>query len=709
MGKSVISAIAVAARGGDAPRLRAVDYLRVSTEEQTKGYGIAYTGKRTAAHIARKGWDHVDTFVDDGESGTLPWELRPGATRIMELAVKEPRPFDLVCVYETRAIGRKNRVFWEWVWRLQDLGIFVAIVDEDIDNTTEEGESRMRDKANEAFKELTKIRQRTQGGIQEKAEAGGFPGGQARYGYRIANRGVKGEQRLVLDICDGGEMCTRTDPCEAIHEAEVLRFARRVAIRVQKNWEAVALYLNAEGFFTRSGTPWTGPNIRGRLTDENLLNARFVFRDEKNGAQIGPDGTPVWGESITMDLPPVFTSEEVAEFRATKPARSYTYPAHTRVYPMSGALISPCGRHYVGSTPVKSESSHYVCSGKQAEYAGAAGCSCSQVWAEGVEEWVWGSVCALLGNRDRLLALADEWVGTVAPQQVDYSTRLASLDQKIAEQYDTIDLMTGVTARQVTRQGLTGKAAERAVERKLESFYRELEQLQGERADIELWQSEAQEADQRAKDLHALAQSARGRLGKFTKDQQAEWLGLLDIKVKVLENPPAMRRGLACPIADWFREHDRWVPTLSEETWQRIVEAEGFLHGGLVPRQAGGVAPRAVLEAFLKKALTGASWPALEAEIGSKGLIGHWRRWVKQGRWERVMEAMKHSDGAPAAPRHQLPKMELTGKVRPGVILAATSDREAGDQECHARASAPSAGACCSSGHPAHAAGRWSR
>ncbi|WP_176733169.1 hypothetical protein [Streptomyces agglomeratus] len=35
--------------------LRAVDYLRVSTEEQTKGYGIAYTGKRTKAHIAKKG------------------------------------------------------------------------------------------------------------------------------------------------------------------------------------------------------------------------------------------------------------------------------------------------------------------------------------------------------------------------------------------------------------------------------------------------------------------------------------------------------------------------------------------------------------------------------------------------------------------------------------------------------------------------------
>ncbi|MEV5883131.1 recombinase family protein [Streptomyces sp. NPDC052020] len=708
MGKSAMLAIDNAARAIAGKQLRAVDYLRVSTEDQAKGYGIAYTGKRTAAHIARKGWAHVETFTDEGESGTLPWELREGATKIMELAVQQPRPFDLVCVYETRAIGRKNRVFWEWVWKLQDLGIFVAVVDEDIDNTTEEGEARMRDKANEAFKELAKIRKRTQGGIQQKAEMGGFPGGQARYGYRIANKGVKGEQVLVLDVCDGGEACTRTDPCETVHEADVLRLARRIAVRVRRNWEKVALYLNAEGFFTRSGKPWAGPNIRGRLMDEDLLNARLIFRNEKNGAQIGPDGNPVWGESITLSIPPMFTPDEVAELRAAE-GRTYTKsPIPGRVYPVSGRLLSPCGKHYVGGTPKEDESLHYVCAGKRPEYAGAATCSCSQIYADGVEGWVWENVCKLLGDRDRLLALADEWVGATAKKQVDYSSRLAALDQKIAEKNGTIDLMTAMFATQVTRQGLTGHAAEAAVEKKLQPHYVELEQLQKERTDIETWQTEAQEADQRVKDLHALAQSAHGRLEACTKEQQAEWLALLDIKVKVLENPPAMRRGLACPVGEWFRDHERDVPILDDQVWKQIVELEGFPNGGLVPRQAGGLAPRTVLEVFLKKARTGASWPALEAETGSKGLTGHWRRWNQQGRWDRVMEAMKGRDGVPVAPRHRLPKMEMTGKVRPGVILAATSVREAGDQEGHAQESGPWAVACCSSGRPARAAGRWS-
>ncbi|MEU4492593.1 recombinase family protein [Streptomyces sp. NPDC023998] len=703
MGKSVISAIGTAARVMNASALRAVDYLRVSTEDQTKGYGIAYTGKRTTAHILRKGWNHVGTYTDEGESGTLPWEKRPGATEIMDLAVQEPRPFDLVCVYETRAIGRQNRVFWEWVWKLQDLGIFVAVVDEDIDNTTEDGEARMREKANEAFKELARIRKRTQGGIQEKAEMGGFPGGQARYGYRIANKGHKGEQHLVIDDCDGGEVCSRTDPCETLHEAPILRTARQIAVREKGNWRKVALCLNAEGFVTRSGIPWTHANIRARLTDEDLLNARYVFRSAKN-AQLRPDGTPVWGASTTLELPRIFTEAEVAELRAATAKPQRKSPVVGRTYTLSGRLVSPCGQRYVGGSPADSETLHYRCSGKAEDYAGGGSCSCPQIYAQGVEEWAWKSICDLLGDGDRLRTLADEWVGTTAKQQVDYSSRLASLDQKIAEKDDTIDLMMAVAAKQVTRQGLTGAAAEEAVEKKLKPLYEELEQLRRERAEIEVWQSEATKADQRAKDLQALAQTASERLDTFTKEQQAEWIVLLDIEVKVLETPPPMHRGLACPIGEWFRANQRQVPTLCDCTWEQVVELEGFPNGGVAPRQRGGLAPRTVLEAFLKKARTGVAWPELDAENGSTGLIGHWKRWSASGRWERVMEAMKGCDGGPVAPRHPLPQLEMTGKVRPGVILAVGGTV----REHHAQESDPWAAAYCSSGRPSPADGRSS-
>ncbi|WP_093819989.1 recombinase family protein [Streptomyces sp. PpalLS-921] len=136
-------AAAVAARLRSGRRaLRAVDYVRVSTEEQAKGYGIAYSGKRTARHIRQKGWEHVGTFVDEGVSGALESRQRPALRRLMEQAWMGPRPFDIVVMNEGRAIGRTGRAFWRWVWELQEIGIFVAVVKRDYDNSTPEGRAR---------------------------------------------------------------------------------------------------------------------------------------------------------------------------------------------------------------------------------------------------------------------------------------------------------------------------------------------------------------------------------------------------------------------------------------------------------------------------------------------------------------------------------------------------------------------------------------
>ncbi|MFF6809035.1 recombinase family protein [Streptomyces sp. NPDC012403] len=161
----------------------------MSTEHQRKGYGIAYTGRRVVKHIADKGWALVDIVADEGSSGSLDHTQRPDVRELMRQARMTPRPFDVVTVYEDRAIGRKGRALWPWVWELQDLGVFTAVVVGGHDNATEEGESRIRKAADRAEDELIVIRNRTQGGIQEKAECMGHEGaclgGSVPYGRRV--------------------------------------------------------------------------------------------------------------------------------------------------------------------------------------------------------------------------------------------------------------------------------------------------------------------------------------------------------------------------------------------------------------------------------------------------------------------------------------------------------------------------------------------
>lgn len=668
MGKSLTSSIDVTAeRGG----LRAVDYLRVSTAGQARGYGVAYTSKRTARYIERKGWSHVGTYVDEGVSGSLEAHQRGDLGRLMRDAECDPRPFDMVVVNESRAIGRTGRAFWRCVWDLEELGVFVAVVEGDYDNSSASGRSLMREGADCAEGERKIIRARTQGGIQEKAEGGGFPGGRACYGYRISGKGRKGEQKLVIDDCDGGEHCSETLPCTTLHEAVVLRRAHTLAVEFQGNWRKVALRLNAEGLLNRSGQPWSHPNIRARLLNEESLAGRFVFRNPRY-AEMGSDGSPVYGESVIIAVTPVFTPEEVAELLRMTAKRARVTVGPHRVYPLSGRVVSPCGKHYVGAARADATTRHYRCTGKIEMYPGAPTCSCSQIDAGGVEKWALTEVRKLLGDVECLRTMAEEWAGTAGGRNVNLAARLAELDEHIAEQNDTIDVATVVVTERELSRGRSSQEVEATVERTVEPLVKELARLEKTREEAIAWQAEAEKGTERAKTLQVLAQMAHHSAEELSEERQREFMRLFDIRIKVTGPPAPMRKGLVCSVAEWFRTNERLVPQFTEAAWGLVVEAVRFPGGGPDARQKGGLAPRAVLEALLEKARTGARWPEIDAKYGSTGLRGHWQRWSASGLWEELMSVLERCEGTPPAAPHPLPPMEMSGKVRPGFILAAS-------------------------------------
>ena len=50
--------------------MRVVTYARVSTREQAEnGHGLDAQETRLVAEIGQRGWERVDTYVDDGLSG----------------------------------------------------------------------------------------------------------------------------------------------------------------------------------------------------------------------------------------------------------------------------------------------------------------------------------------------------------------------------------------------------------------------------------------------------------------------------------------------------------------------------------------------------------------------------------------------------------------------------------------------------------------
>ncbi|MFE2492655.1 transposase [Streptomyces scopuliridis] len=647
MGKTLTRAIDAAARAVQPDQLRAVDYLRVSTDDQAKGYGISYTGKRTAKHIKTKGWYHVGTFADEEVSGSLPWREREDMSRLVGQALQTPRPFDVVVVNEERAIGRAGRAFWPWVWDLEDLGIFVAIVKGDYDNTTQDGRSRMRDAAGRAEDERELIRDRTQGGIQDKAEEGGHVGGRPPFGWRIKRQGKRGESYLAKDKTSD----------------KTLHRAWELIVREHRNRDQSAAALNLVGMFGPGGRPWTGDSLAQVLKGDPIQRGVRVFRNpasagKRRGTQLDRAGQPLYGETVTIKLDRIFTKKEIRQLNAALERTSRASREGTAVHPLSTRLIGLCGSHYTGSLRAEEKHGVYVCSGRTPKpTADKAACSCSQIGAQALETKVWTEVCALLSNPARLMAMASDWADVAQGAKANHNSRIAELEKQVAQQDRAIAAAVLVASQE--------RNAAKAIKAAIGQLQKERDRLDAHLAEAKAWQEEAAAAEQRASDLQTLAKVARDRLHEMTPPQQAEVLSLLDVRVTILGSvPPRTRRD--DQVTGWFRSRERVVPTLSDDAWALAETALTPLRRGRPARP-----PRLAMEAILHKARTGCAWRNLPEEYGPwETVVGTWRRWQASGEWEQMLNLLADTPGTTVPEdRVLLPALRVEGRLDPRLLI----------------------------------------
>jgi DNA invertase Pin-like site-specific DNA recombinase len=655
MGKRVKAALETLDRVTQPRRLRAVMYLRVSTEEQVDGYGIEDAEKRCARYIERQEtWDLVGRYADEGISGSLPAEERPHLLRLMNDA--EAGQFDVVVVGEGRAIGRTDRAYWPWVWALEDKGIFVADARLGIDNTTDAGREQMREEANYAFKEWTRIRSRTQGGLQGKAEDGGAVGAPP-FGWYIENKGVKRRSRYALQE----------------REHATLKRGRELVVQYLGDVSKATAALNAEGLLTRSGVPWSRENLRARLTSDATLNARIIWRNpDGEYTKTDRDGKPTYGRTVVIDLPPAFTPEEVAELKqALAMGTKVRAPREgTELYPLSKRMTAPCGQHYRGGKATTTQQRKYRCGGKYKPAPGAETCDCSELNADAVETAVWARLTQFLSDPEALRAQARNWVGIADGLKVNHADRLEELDKKIGIQQRALATIMTTAAIQAAEAGMNPEQSAALVAETAKGIKQQLARLAEERAQAAAWQAEADQAESRARDLESLARMARTRLPELTPAERARVLHLLDIKIQVEANV-SYRDGNPCPVIAWFQAQGRPVPLgVSDAAWSRIEP--------LVTKSKGTkrTAPhREVIEAFLAKARTGARWIDLDTPGGyaPKSLSGRWLRWQPSGLWAQVVEQLDGEAVPPAGAPALVPPMQIRGGFVPSQMLAPAS------------------------------------
>lgn len=633
------SAIEAAARAVGTRTLRAVDYLRVSTEEQKKGYGVARQSRKTTRHIELKQWVHVGTYKDEGVSGSLEAADRGALKRLMGDAQQTPRPFDIVVVPDGRVIGRKGRAFWRWVWALEDIGVFVAVVADDYDNTTTEGRKKMRRDANYAETEWEAIRDRTQGGLQEKAvlTPAAHIGGHAPYGYRIANKGNPGSY-LVID----GD------------EAKVIKHVYDLVVGEGLNLRKATIRLISEGITARSGKSWTRDNLRDRIMSAPVLDAVLVFRGKH--AKRDENGDPLWGDSVAIELPRILTEEQSAELRR-KVAETAKHSSGRRwFYPLSGQIVSVCGKTYsgLGYTTGREAARFYRCAGCAPKDLSQRPCGCSRIDADALEKHVWKHVTEIASDSEKLQELAAEWIGMAEGDATALVDRITDLDHRIQGMNASILAVIVATAKQ-------SKSAD-AVEAATAVLNDELQQLHNLCHEAAEWHAEMEESDQRARGLIALAM-AKTSFPEMAPEQQAAILSMLELKVTITGPVPDDRRGgVPCTVRAWYATTGVCIPAaaLSDEEWAKAAP--------LLPKGRRGTVRQSV-DAIFYKARTGKSWPDVIKETGATIQASkHFNAWISDDTWSRVNAALADVERVPLPELRLLPSMVIEGRVDPSAM-----------------------------------------
>ena len=182
----------------DAPRMRAAEYVRMSTEHQQ--YSTENQADKIREYAVRRGIDIIKTYADEGKSG-LRIDGRQALQRLIRDVEAGTADFDIILVYDVSRWGRfqdaDESAYYEYICRRA--GIQVAYCAEQFENdgspvsTIVKGVKRAM--AGEYSRELSA---KVFAGQCRLIELGFRQGGPAGYGLRRTLVDVKGDVKAEL-------------------------------------------------------------------------------------------------------------------------------------------------------------------------------------------------------------------------------------------------------------------------------------------------------------------------------------------------------------------------------------------------------------------------------------------------------------------------------------------------------------------------------
>jgi site-specific DNA recombinase len=421
-------------------------YVRVSTEEQRERQSIITQREFAARYCDLHELPVHETYADDGISGTVALESRPGGIRLLEAARRHK--FDQLLVYKLDRLGRDTRLILNAVAELEKHGVRVRSMTEEFDTATATGRLMLTMLSGFAAHERELIRERSVEGTKRLAEAGAWLGGIVPYGYR--KRGERGHSRLVIS--------DEPLPTSELSEAEVVRTIYRMSGTEKNSCQKIADHLNRTGVPCGSAENDAGTGKRTRRTAPIWRPAyirNMIVNQTYMGQHLYGKRSTNRGRKVIVREVPAIISEEVwqAAQQTLRSNRINCKRNTKRTYLLRGLIkCGLCGLTFSGIPTKPPQKDHYYrCNGRQAARGlyGLSGkkCPAKSLNGEYMERLVWADIESFLRKPGEILERLRQRVAMHDGERQRLQKALEDLTHRLQQKAGERDRVLGLFRR----------------------------------------------------------------------------------------------------------------------------------------------------------------------------------------------------------------------------------------------------------------------
>ena len=370
-------------------------YARVSSDEQRDRHTVrnqrAALSRRLSSEPGLSVFQH---YEDDGVSGTIPLQERPGGCALVRDA--RARRFSQIWVVRADRLGRDAFELLR-IWRVfESIGISLRATDENIDDPF-----YFDIHAVIAANERRKFLERSAEGMNRAAKEGRYTGGIVPLGYSVS--GDRGFRRLVPDDSPMWAGLSSADVVRRIYDHLAVDGWSCVRIATEFN------SLGVPTSYRRDGRGLRGKRTQGLWRSGRIRN--LVVNPVYRGVlQYGRRSSrPNGREVISAHVSPL-VSEDVWDAAIATLKRNRALPRNSCHSYLLRSLIrcAVCGLSFCGTW---TRGPRYRCNGSMAHRGPFAGkCIGASIKGEHLEDVVWSDVSRFLTDPDELTdeLLADD-------------------------------------------------------------------------------------------------------------------------------------------------------------------------------------------------------------------------------------------------------------------------------------------------------------